>query len=103
MRAVIKVTVGTEMRSLVAKLSGALTALLVAGCLSSGTGYDLARSTLKDRAALDVPAEEDAGSVRKQLLDLLTAAGPSTSSSCVRPWNRCCGRLEPWRPTGSRR
>lgn len=67
---------GIEMRPFARGLTGLVAGLLVTGCLSSGAGYDLTRSTVKDRTALDVPLAEDAGAVRKRLLSKpLTADG----------------------------
>jgi outer membrane protein TolC len=67
------------MRSLSKRLTMGLASLLLGGCLSSGAGYDLARSTVADRTDLEVPASEDADATRAQLLKK-----PLTADSAAR-------------------
>lgn len=45
-----------------------IASLLLAGCLSSGSGYDMARSAVQERTSIEVPSDEDSASIRKALL-----------------------------------
>ncbi|MBK8939886.1 MAG: TolC family protein [Polyangiaceae bacterium] len=61
-----------------AALLGLLASALF-GCVSSGAGYDLTRSTLRDRAQLELPADDERDQVRADLL-----SRPLTAESAAR-------------------